>query len=153
MRRFDEDQPYACRRECLIKYLAPVDRVPCGEILSFPYNKKCLGTSNKKNQTVRNLYRQAMNDCLKLCNVTPCHETAFVTLYQSVRFPGRDHNLIKILTANDADLVTTYLARMSFVEFFSFLSGCFSFWFGLSVTSVSCNKKIRSSRPFFTRSS
>lgn len=130
-----EDDRFICRRDCLMHHLKPLNRVPCTEILTKQYDLKCLGTNDRRNHTIRKISESAYAYCDKRCHRIPCKRSCFVTQHREVRYAASEFNFIRVVTQNDADLTTTFVETMSLIEFFSFVSGCVGFWFGVSVLS------------------
>lgn len=47
---------------------------------------------------------------------------------------------VRLMTPFTADTQSHFVASMSFVEYFSFVTSCFGVWFGISFTSINFEK-------------
>ena len=132
----DEDAQFLCRRQCLMQRFEGLARAPCTEVMDEPIDRPCLGALDRRNATIRSLVNQAHDDCSRSCNRIPCHSSIFLTKHRSYRSANLTANRMAIVTANEADVVVTSVQSMCFIEFFSFITGCFGFWFGASFLSL-----------------
>lgn len=67
-----------------------------------------------------------------------CTREYYVTFHQTLRKAGQTLEKFVVVPPHDVDLTVTYIPTMDFCQFFSFFSGCFGFWFGISFLSFDC---------------
>ena len=127
---------FLCLSACLKQWYAPIGRVSCTEIVDQPIDAPCLDPADMSNESMRLLSDRGHDVCSSQCDWPPCRSTVWVTKHSSYRATGATANGISVTTPNDADMVITVVADMTFVEYFSFVTGCIGCWFGVSFLSL-----------------
>ena len=127
---------FHCMRHCLMHSFTPLGRVPCSEILLYPYDLPCLGSIDRRNASVMKIYRNSHKTCRANCNLQSCERKYFVTSHQTLRRFNYSADYFRILPPHDSDITVIYMASMDFCQFFSFFCGCFGCWFGVSFLST-----------------
>ena len=127
---------FLCRSACLKQWYDPIGRVSCTEIVDQPIDSPCLGPDDMSNRYMRLLSDRGQDVCSSQCDRPPCRSTVWVTKHSSYRATGATANGISVTTPHDADMVITVVEDMTFVEYFSFVTGCIGCWFGVSFLSL-----------------
>lgn len=143
----DQDEYWICRRDCLMgEFVDKLDRLPLTEIMPesdmASYDMRLVSTTDFENQTFADGVTDTYRKCNHLCAYNPCEMTYTKTSFRPLTFQNFSL-MLSSMTPTEADVSTESQARMTFVEFFSFICGCFGTWFGLSFASL-----FRSSRRF-----
>ena len=130
------DEYYTCKRDCLVrKFGKRFHKLPFTEYLEQPIHRKVIRTADLNNDTIRQEVRRMYEDCWRSCFFVACHSTFTKTTFRTILFKDFPF-AFSAMTPTEADIVTTAQATMSFVEYFSFVSGCVSTWFGLHFLSL-----------------
>jgi hypothetical protein len=131
----NSDEINLCRKNCLIRLYKQIHRVPGTELLTFRHKLRPLSTIDLRNETIRRFSDQSMAVCNSECNFDPCvnwiTKTSFIqSFWHSTKFS------ISLNCPADPHTYTRAVPTMSFIEFFSFVAGCFGTWFGVSFLSL-----------------
>ena len=161
--RRENDDYHICKRDCLVsRFRKKFHKLPFTEFLEQPYNLKTISTAELEDPAIASQIRQVYQGCKRKCYFIPCYMIYTKTTFRTILF--REFPLaFSAMTPTEADIVTEAKETMSFVEYFSFITGCFGTWFGLSFmscepahrmrdtpsrTKQSCRK---TNQPFFVR--
>lgn len=126
---------YICNKECLITEYGKFDRAPGFEMLDQPYKRKVLSIKDLNDTVLLQKATIAYGFCRKKCFYKPCF-TGFSKTTSRVMKDNTIDLRFSLLTSSDPDIVIIAQATMTFIEFFSFVAGCFGTWFGLSFLSL-----------------
>lgn len=129
------DDLYGCRANCSIAKAMRLNRVPHYDMLMEPYPFKPINWDDMRNVTFRAAYDEMIKECIGMCSFIPCHGTYTVTAFRAVK----DDAIVlgvTVLTPTTLYMANTAIPLMSFIEYFSFVSGTIGTWFGLSFMSL-----------------
>ena len=134
------EQPHECRKRCLLREYASVDRIPAPTILlesdlTRVGHLTLSSVRDARNRTLRSLFARFERTCEVACQQVVC-EQQLTRTYATPEFRSEKLVGLALLAPLDPDLVTTAQPRMSFIDFFSFLASCFGTWFGISFLSL-----------------
>ena len=129
------DEMHDCKKKCQLQAFADSDAVPTNEIITEPLDKKVLGSKNMKTAADDDKIADVNARCRKNCYFNPCSQFYTKT---SVMPRLNNHSGLgfSTRTSYEPDITTEFVASSTFVEFFSFLCGCFGIWFGVSFLSI-----------------
>lgn len=136
----DQDEYFECNRECLLQEMANnYERIPSTEILpefgiDADYDLKQVSTTELEDPGFEEQIVQTYKECHEKCHLIPCTESYTKTTFRTLVFKNNSL-VLSSMAPTEADVVTQAQARMTFVEFFSFVCGCFGTWFGVSFVS------------------
>lgn len=129
------DELHGCRTNCSIDRLKPFQKVPHYDIITEPYPFKPISYTDLENETFSEIYDKILSECIEECHFNPCESVFTVTLFWSVKtesnLPG-----VSILTATTLHTDNHAIPLMSFVDYFSLVSGSIGTWFGISFLSI-----------------
>ena len=131
----NEDEVPLCRRRCIIDAMKEINRVPAFEAINYPINRTFLPTKDITKERTRNFLLRSYDLCKQSCFFNPCKDTLTQTLVDGA-LDDNQQFAIGVMVPLQPDVITTYKPSMTFVEFFSFICGCFGTWFGLSFLSL-----------------
>ena len=131
----DEGKPFTCRKECLIREYAMFDRAPAFELLTEPLKLKVFTVKDLRNTSLLQMASKAYYKCVKTCSFVSCHQGYSKTTSRVMKDSNTDLRY-SLLTSVDSEMIIIAQATMTFIEYFSFVSGCFGTWFGLSFLSL-----------------
>lgn len=128
-------QMFKCNLKCQLEHYDPGSKIPTIEIISEPIDYKRLVSSDLEDPLTLANMDHVMKECRKRCSFDACTYSYTKTSVQTRNIS--DVNLaFSVRTANDPDMISLTVAAYPFVEFFSFLCGCFGIWFGVSFLSI-----------------
>lgn len=124
-----------CNKECLIKEFGKFDRVPGFEMLEHPYKLKVFSVKDLNDTSLLRKATDSFLRCRKKCFYTPCQDKFSSTTSRVMKDGGMDIKL-SLLTSINPNIIIIAQATMVFIEYFSFVTGCFGTWFGWSFLSL-----------------
>ena len=113
--------------------------LPGSEILLYPYPLKTVSETEKRDPEMQSKVDSFEKTCQKKCYSNRCHFAISIT--SSV--PSRKSSAslgFSVNTAKQPDLYSKSLPIMTFIQYFSFVMGCFGLWFGISFLSFDPRK-------------
>jgi hypothetical protein len=135
------DLYHECRRECLMSLFEDHEKIPVTEFLPedmqsvLNYDLPPITTFDLEDPEVEENVRWMYKECHDKCYFNPCLMLYTKTTIRTLVF--KDFPLILAsMTPTEADVKSESQATMSFVEYFSFICGCFGTWFGVSFFSL-----------------
>lgn len=128
---------FSCMQTCTVDLLVPHNRVPYALILDQPFPFKHISHMDMMNSTFAAVTIDIGKKCKAKCRFNPCLTQMIVTYTKIIKRIEKGAFQFSVLTPRTPDVVTIAVPVMSFGEFFSLVSGCFSTWFGLSFFSLS----------------
>lgn len=134
------DEYFVCHRDCLVSgFRRRFHKLPFTEFLEeggrFNQNHKFLSTAELNDPVTGKRVREMYIGCKKRCYFNPCYMIYTKTTFRTLLF--KEFPLaFSAMTPTEADIVTQAQVTMTFVEYFSFITGCFGTWFGLSFMSL-----------------
>lgn len=131
----DVDGRYGCKRDCMIEEYGNFDRAPAFELLHLPLKLKAFSVKDVNDTRMRQSATDSYNMCFDKCMKIPCEYGYSKTTSSVMKDSGLDIRF-SLLTSIDSDIRIIAQESMSFIEYFSFVSGCFGTWFGLSFLSL-----------------
>lgn len=131
----DNINPPVCMKACMIHNFAAFDRLPHIEMLYKRWDKRALSIRDINNVTMLSMATVAFNECKPKCMLTECESSHSRTAARLELDEGPDVKVL-LLTSTDSDITITAQPTMTFIEYFSFVAGCFGTWFGLSFLSL-----------------
>ena len=137
------DRPYDslffCRRSCLVREFASFDRLPGFELLTPDFahllDRRVFSVKDLNDSQMLEQATLAYATCGRECRFTPCVSGYVKTTKRAMRDRSDDLRF-SYLTSADPSVAIHAQATMTFIEYFSFLSGCFGTWFGVSFLSL-----------------
>lgn len=126
---------HKCRQQCLVEKYKPWNRVPDLELVTERYKVKPLSAIDLSDSKIKNMTDKYIKECKERCDSIPCSVDFSET---SVRIALKEELAFQISSVmpSQHDKVIIAQPQMFFVEFFSFICGCFGTWFGLSFLSL-----------------
>ena len=134
-----EAAQYLCDFECLVKSMSRYNRLPAWHLVYEDLDsgdRKLNSLTDSRNATMQKWLINILDACYNDCFThTPC-DLSYTRTQASVSKLGIRSLLLQSLVPPDPDIVVTANARMSFIDFFTFMSSCFGTWFGVSFLSL-----------------
>ena len=139
------DEYWQCRRDCLVDhFVRNMSRLPVSEFLEQALPFKFISTADLHDPRIGHRVGQWYDHCHSNCYFNPCDLIYTKTTFRTQLFK-EFHLAFSSKTPTEADIVTRAQAIMTFIEYFSFMTGCVGTWFGLhflSLTQVPCLKRL-----------
>lgn len=131
-----------CPEKCNVQGLECFDRVPYNFLMVKHYNHPPIDEEDMYNESFSRIVDSVMNKCDKKClfRILYCSYSFTFTRNSKDLKQGNKSISMTLLTPYTADTFSEAVASMSFVEFFSFVTSCFGFWFGISFLSIDLKK-------------
>jgi hypothetical protein len=126
--------PHANFRKCLIDEYVRIQLVPGYDMIEFPYKFVPVSNREYSNRTTLKILNDIYTDCHKRYMFINCHETFTQTFVDVVKAFNKTFAVAAMLSSQ-TETSTKAQPAMSFVDYFSFMCGCFGTWFGLSFLS------------------
>ena len=140
------DEYFSCRRHCLVNYfIQHFNKVPVTEFLDHKYDLLPITTNELRNPESSRLVQSFYDNCFKSCHFIPCFQSYTKTSFRTILFKNFSF-AVSAMTPSEPDIETQSQATMSFVEYFSFITGCFGTWFGLHFLSLDSCRWIKNER-------
>ena len=134
-----EESQYLCEFECLLDVMSPYNRLPSWHLIleGFDYgDRKLTSLGDSRNDTLRELLDNKTHACYKNCFARPPCDLSYTRTLASVSKMGDDALNLRSLSPPDPDVVSTEVATMSFIDFFTYICSCFGTWFGVCFLSL-----------------
>jgi hypothetical protein len=133
--KIDSEVKFTCKKSCLIQKYKLLNRAPTFELLTLRHDLKPLTTKDLMNQTIKQQADKYLNECVHQCDFTPCliefsHTTVLPHLRPRIGFS------VASVIAFLPDTHTRAQAKMSFIDYFSFICTCIGAWFGISFLTL-----------------
>ena len=133
----DESEYEDCLKECLVdKYVTAFDRLPPFITYDEPGSKKLFFVSNQTDHTTIKLASTFNEKCQSICYFIPCEDGLAKTTASVSRVNEWQTVSYAFVSPSEPDIIVTTRPSMSFVDYFSFVAGCFGTWFGISFMSL-----------------
>ena len=140
---------YRCLLPCKSELYRTINRVPAAEVITQPEHLKAISDAERRDPEIRSKLQSFDQTCRQKCIFSWCHTALSITASLASRNPNASFGF-SVNTAKQPDLHSKSLPIMTFIEYFSFVAGCFGTWFGVSFLSLDlrkiCHRKHVSSR-------
>ena len=139
---------YECQEKCLLREYEPFGRIPADLIIDKEYDARIVFRRQKNNVRKDPRYQKADDLCGSECLKNHCNQDytkthAYTRLYQSPNPVG-----FTLFAPLEPETVLISVPNQAFIDFFSFICGCFGTWFGISFFSlVSFTRREETSAP------
>jgi hypothetical protein len=137
-----DEVPLLCHRDCMVENFASrLNIVPTFELIDQPIDMKPLTYRLMNQPHFARLFSKLSLKCKKQCEFTPCVDSFTQTFARVSREYCDDLETCESLVIysiinTQASIQTKAQPSMSFVDYFSFVTGSFGTWFGLSFLSL-----------------
>ena len=131
----DPELMYTCTSECMIKQFLMINRVPGFHLLTHRFDKKVFSVKDLDHKERLTHAVKSFSICHRRCRFTPCKFDYSKTAARAMKDTSQDLRF-SLLTSTDSTITITAQVTMSFIEYFSFVCGCFGTWFGFSFLSL-----------------
>ena len=130
------DVIHDCRRDCLVHLMQAIDRCPFSEMIEQPLSVKPISHRDLRDRETRYIIRSIEEDCSRKCNRRPCSSVLTGTDVSRQMVTSISMGL-RVMTSRQLYVTSFTIPFMAPVEYFSFVTGCFGTWFGVSFVSLS----------------
>lgn len=129
------EEHFKCKLNCILQHYKPGDKIPTNEIIDRPIDYQRLVSDDLLDDEVLASVDRVNRECSARCERHVCRHAYTKTSVQ-LRLIDSEYLGFFTRTPTDPDLISNALPMNQFVEFFSFLCGCFGTWFGVSFLSL-----------------
>lgn len=128
---------FGCLLKCKLDLYKDIDRVPTSELLFQPLKRKPVSEDDKRDPSIRQKVQEMEGFCREKCSVYAnwCTDHISIT-YGDVFSHPSDRIIFSVNIAKQPDLASRSVPVTTFIEYFSFIGGCFGIWFGVSFLSL-----------------
>lgn len=125
-----------CKVRCITRSLAPLNRAPGREILiETGIDMIPVTTADMNDPTLGPVIKESFDHCNQVCLFVPCR-VGYTVTHARLRLSRVSSFGFYYLAPIDSTVFISAQAKMSFVDFFCFVAGCFGTWFGVSFLSL-----------------
>lgn len=126
---------WTCKFDCIAHHFNGTDLMMSNDIIPIPMDSKLIGSEDEKNESLLSFAEGVTQRCEDACFFIPCHVMYSKTSVNSL-YLAHEAMVLEAMTSVEPTLGSNAIASMTFVDFFSFLCGCFGIWFGVSFLSI-----------------
>ena len=127
-----QETVYICIEDCLSRGFKTFYRMPAGLMIEKEIDYRIL-FCREDNELI---WKEARSKCIKTCLENPCNQD-YTKTYAYTRFFDVENPVgFTLFSPLEPETLLESVPVQTFVEFFSFVCGCFGTWFGISFFSL-----------------
>lgn len=120
-----------CYDSCLTNLtIARLKKVPFDVLINEPIDYQIVGHNDHRNETFKNILRDLEAVCRESCKRSDCRKEEFVPKLISATV--NESIVVELYVSNDPYFKNTEKAKISLVEFLTYISSVFGFWISFS---------------------